>query len=81
MEELGILVVSDRTYLDYPFIPSDIVQAGLFEITTKGGVVYIQAAVGMTCLFCGRLGTKEIGNKWVCPQCIKQLKKIRRKRK
>ncbi len=80
MLELGLLVVETHTQLNAYMIPFDLKSVEMFNITSKGGCITIESAVSLTCPFCGRVGTTELMGKYVCEQCVKQLKKTRRKR-
>ena len=79
MIELGIIEVVTHTTLPEKLIPKDIPVFELLSIDIKDNKIIIVPA-STTCPFCGRLGVVQLSNWFVCLPCIKQLKKLRRKK-
>ena len=81
MIELGVLKVDSLTHLQAQLIPVDLRYSELLDISLEGGRILITPAIDLSCPFCGRVGTSEIHGRFVCGQCVIQLKKLRRRKR
>ncbi len=72
---IGIITVGKvETRIDQQLLPFEIDNVEKYQFSLDGNRIVMVSATP-SCLFCGRLGVKSLGNYFVCTGCIKQLRR------